>query len=209
MINNIDSGSTLRRKLRSGRQVRNDKSMKIYYITGNKYKLQHAEEYVRGSGIQVIGKELYISEIQSHDIEEVVRRKASDAWEIMKEPLIVSDSGWEIPALNGFPGPYMKDVNEWLGAEDFLNLMRNKQDRSIYLNHYIAVVIAGKSKIFKERARGIFVDEPQGVGSALDRVVMMDGSDCTIALNQEKVMFSADGAPIWQEVIEYLKNEDL
>lgn len=176
----------------------------IFYITANKYKLLHAKEYVRDSGIEIVGRELEIFEIQSDDLEQVVRKKAYDAWHMLQQPLIVSDSGWEIPALGGFPGPYMKDINNWFKPEDFLNLMKDKPNRSIYLNHMVVVVIAGRFKIFREKSRGEFVGQPKGAGSALDRVVMMDGCDMTIAENQEQGMFSADKSDLWKDIIEYL-----
>jgi XTP/dITP diphosphohydrolase len=174
--------------------------MEILYVTNNKYKLKHAIEYVKDLGIQIEGKALDVEEIQSQDIEKVVEHKARQAWDIIKKPLVVSDSGWEIPALNGFPGPYMADINKWFTAKDFINLMRGKNDRTIYLNHLIGAIKDGKIKIFSERTRGIIIDSPRGEGSALDQVVIMEGNKKTIAENQNIGLFSATGIELWAKV---------
>ena len=34
--------------------------------------------------------------------------------------IVVADTSWSIPSLNGFPGGYMKDVAEWFTPEDFI-----------------------------------------------------------------------------------------
>lgn len=177
--------------------------MKIYYVTSNKYKLEHAKQFVSGFGLEIVGKKLDIPEIQSQSIEEVVLYKAMAAWSEIKKPLVVSDSGWEIPALGGFPGPYMKDINQWFGSQDFLNLMRDKSDKSIYLNHMMVAVKDGISKVIEQKTWGIIIDEPHGEGSPIDRIVIMDGMSGTIAENQMKSIPSTDDADLWKQIAEY------
>lgn len=181
--------------------------MKIYYVTKNKHKLAHAIEYTKRSGIDIEQYQTDIPEIQAPTVQEVVKHKALQAWDDLKQPLIVSDSGWAIPALGGFPGPYMHDINNWFSPEDFLALMRGKQNRTIILNHLIAVVVDGEVKIFTEQTHGHFADQPHGQGSALDQVVIMDGSSKTIAENINQGDTSADGLAIWFEVIKYILAE--
>lgn len=180
-----------------------NENKKIYYITGNKYKLEHAKKFSGGFGIELTGKKLDIPEIQSKSVEEVALRKARDAWDLVKKPLVVSDSGWEIPALGGFPGPYMKDVNEWFTSEDFLNLMCDKSDRSVYLNHVMVAVKDGAPKVFTQKYCGTIIDEPHGEGLSLDRIVILDGMSGTIAQNQAKGSASTDDAPLWKSIEEY------
>ncbi len=47
-------------------------------------------------------------EIQG-DPEEILKHKLKRAYEMFKEPVLVDDVSVDIGALNGFPGPYMKD----------------------------------------------------------------------------------------------------
>lgn len=181
--------------------------MKIFYVTSNKYKLQHALNYTRGLNLQIEGKRLRLHEIQSSNIEEVVKDKALQAWNILKNPLVVSDSGWEIPILNGFPGPYMSGINKWFTSQDFINLMLGKKNRTIYLNHLVAAVKSGEVKIFSEKTKGEIINQPRGNGSSLDRVVIMEGSNKTIAENQNKVLLSTNGKKIWKEIFNYMAKD--
>ena len=61
-----------------------------------------------------------IDEIQGEDPEVILRDKAVKAYEIVRQPVLVSDDSWSIPALGGFPGAYMKSMNVWFKPEDFL-----------------------------------------------------------------------------------------
>ncbi|OQB05889.1 MAG: dITP/XTP pyrophosphatase [bacterium ADurb.Bin212] len=178
--------------------------MKILYVTKNDNKLAHAQQFTAGSGIEIKSSKIEVPEIQAASVHEVIKHKALSAWNLLQKPLIVSDSGWEIPALGGFPGPYMHHINSWFTPEDFLALMQKKQDKKIVLNHLIAVVLNGEPKIFTEKTYGKFISQPRGRGTSLDRVVVMGKSHGTIAENNNAGIVSADGQAIWSEIVEYI-----
>lgn len=50
-------------------------------------------------------------------MEAVLRAKARCAWESVRRPVIVEETGLELAALNGFPGPLVKWMLEAVGAE--------------------------------------------------------------------------------------------
>ena len=58
-----------------------------------------------------------LPEIQSLDMEAVLRAKARCAWESVRRPVIVEETGLELAAMNGFPGPLVKWMLEAVGAE--------------------------------------------------------------------------------------------
>ena len=58
-----------------------------------------------------------LPEIQSLDLEEVLGGKAREAWRTLRQPVIVEETGLELAALNGFPGPLVKWMLEAIGAE--------------------------------------------------------------------------------------------
>lgn len=84
----------------------------IFFITGNAYKFQIAQEALAGDGIELIQKELETPEIQSISIEEIASFSANWASNLLKESVIVSDAGYYIEAFNGFPGPFIKYINK-------------------------------------------------------------------------------------------------
>ena len=98
------------------------------------------------------------------------------AYEKAGQPVVVNDSSWEIPALGGFPGGYMKDVANWFTAEDFLALMKDKNDRRIILHDVVAYCDGDKLKVFTFDRYGVFVSEPRGEGVLMNQVVSMEGS---------------------------------
>jgi non-canonical purine NTP pyrophosphatase (RdgB/HAM1 family) len=106
--------------------------MKIKYVTGNQIKINFAKKQLDKYNIEIEQVRLEIDEIQSEDKFAVTTDKAQKAFEILKSPLFVTDTFWEIPALNGFPGAYMKYVNKWFSSEDFLALMKNKENRTSF-----------------------------------------------------------------------------
>ncbi len=103
----------------------------ITFITANRNKIQVAKDVLADFDIKVHPLTLDITEIQNYDPLEIAIQKAESAYKITKQPIVVHDSYWEIPALNGFPGGYMKDVTTWLTAENFIDLMQNQTDRRI------------------------------------------------------------------------------
>lgn len=137
---------------------------KILYITGNKYKFENAKKYAEKFGFDLIQKKIAIKEIQSDAIENIAQDKAKQAFDILKQPLIVSDSGWSVPSLKGFPGPYMHYINEWFEVEDFLKLMKGKKDRSIILKHIICAISSKGLKLFKKEIKGKFLKQAENRG---------------------------------------------
>lgn len=134
-------------------------------------------------GIEVTPQDVAIDEIQHHDPLEISRAKVRAAYAAVGAPVVVNDSLWEIPALGGFPGGYMKDVMQWLNAEDFLNLMRGKQDRRIILHDTVAYYDGREVKIFSPSQTGRFINQPRGDANTFQSIVVMDGSQHTIAEN--------------------------
>lgn len=180
---------------------------KIIYVTENKNKILYTQRIFDGHDIKVIQKKIEIDEIQSSSAEKIVKDKANKAYKIIKKPLIVSDSEWKIPALKGFPGPYMKYVNNWFSVNDFLNLMKSKQKRIIYLNHLICGIDKKGIKVFKRKIIGTFAKKPQGKGTPLDRLVIPEGEKYTIAKCHNLKLYSGKEEKSWKGLIKWVLGE--
>lgn len=134
----------------------------IYFATSNSDKIQIAQTVCNEIGIIVKPVKLDIDEIQGEDPELIVRDKARRAYEQFGKPLIVSDDTWDIRALNGFPGAYMKSINYWFKSEDFIRLMHGVEDRQITLHQFLAYTDGTITKIFKNDINGQVIDEIRG-----------------------------------------------
>lgn len=91
---------------------------KILFATNNQRKIREAMVACEKFDVEVEQVKLEIDEFQSNDPQKISKEKAEAAFLLVKKPVVVTDTFWNIPALNGFPGAYMKDVAEWLKPED-------------------------------------------------------------------------------------------
>ncbi len=186
---------------------------KLIFVTGNKYKIAEAEVSFKKYGLEFEAKPLDIDEIQNHEPLKITESKVRTSYEMLKRPVIVHDSNWSIPALSGFPGGYMKDVTSWFEPEDFLNLMRGKKDRSIYLIEMVAYFDGDNLKTFSEKHELEFVEEPRGFdGSSLDRVTKHRHEDKTVSeiydlQESGDDLVEDDTFQVWIDFLDWYKEE--
>ena len=186
---------------------------KIAFITGNPHKLEEDKSVLKDYDITIESLQFDIDEIQHYNPLEITKAKARAAYEKAGYPIVVNDSSWEIPALGGFPGGCMKDVANWFTAEDFLALMKDKNDRRIILHDVVAYFDGEQLKLFIYDQTGVFINQPRGEGTSMNQVVSMeDSGGLTIA---EEFALRHDGAEInpshfqhWQKFGEWFTDSD-
>lgn len=156
--------------------------MKIVFITSNDEKIRDAQFALKPFGFEVVKETLEIDEIQHHEPINIALAKAESAYSQLRRPLVINDSSWSIPALNGFPGGYMKDVAAWFTSRDWLLLMKDREDKRIFLHEVVVYIDDNGPQIFETLREGKFVDTPAGNnGSSFSRLVKMEGDDITIS----------------------------
>jgi len=84
----------------------------IVFVTGNEHKLKEFEHIL---GKTLISEPLDLPEIQSFDLEKVASYKAEEAYKILQKPVMVEDTGFYVEVLNGFPGPFVKYMEQTMG----------------------------------------------------------------------------------------------
>ena len=157
--------------------------MTILFATGNHRKITEATATLAPFGIAVEPVKVAIDEIQHHDPAEITKAKVRAAYAATGHPVVVSDTSWAIPALGGFPGGYMKDVSSWWSADNWLDVMRNQDDKRILCLEHVAYYDGNELRHFEQRYEGRFVDEARGrehEHEAFERVVILYG-DKTMA----------------------------
>lgn len=146
-----------------------DSDTPLPFGTTNPAKLA---EFSRILGYEVNGINLgEIDEIQSKDPLKVARRKAIDAYRANNGPVIVEDTSLALFAMNGLPGPYIK---EWSNSEseliDLCQAAQLKNDRRAIATVTIAVYDGGdvkdpESVQFRQGiTHGTIADQPDGSG---------------------------------------------
>ncbi|MDE1870413.1 MAG: hypothetical protein KGH71_05555 [Candidatus Micrarchaeota archaeon] len=158
--------------------------MRTDFITSNPLKLRIANEALDRYGVSVKQRIVQIKELQSFDIEEVALDKAKQAMVGARRPFIVSDDGFYINGLEGFPGALLKYVIPKIGDNKLLRLVDHERGAS-----FVNVIVFGdprkKSfKIFSTTTKGKLAIKATGsrkIGWAIERIFIPKGSSKSIA----------------------------
>lgn len=134
---------------------------RIAFVTGNAGKFATAREHLASLGVELEQVALDLDEIQSSSVQEVALHKAQQAFRVLRQPVIIEDSGFYIDELNGFPGPSVKFVIKSLGAEGIARLADQTATRTC---HFQGVLVY----IDDHGVPRIFVDEGDG-GTIADK----------------------------------------
>ncbi len=143
----------------------------IHIVTGNKNKYESAVKHLKSFGIGLKQSKLDIIEPQEENIEKVAKSKADQAFDILKEPVLVADTGWNISALNGFPGPFMHYVTDWFTVEDWENLFKGKAGEKVQIINVVAYKDLDNMKKFQAIRKATILEEPRGEGIPIDQLI--------------------------------------
>lgn len=130
--------------------------MKINYVTTNTLKSDIAKQFFSAiDGYELVQCTLAVPEIQDTSCEEIASKSALFAAKELGEPCVVMDAGFFIPALGGFPGPFVKYVNSWLSEEKYLQLLDENDDRTAYFTDALAIGFPdGTVQVFSHNTMG-------------------------------------------------------
>lgn len=124
---------------------------------------------------------LYIPEIQSLDLDEVIIHKAKTAYQKLKKPVLVEDVSFEIKALKGLPGTFIKFFLKTLGTEGTVSLIKG-QDTNTKVTAAAAIFDGKNLKVFKGAIYGILLPKDRGeYGFGFDKVFIPKGYKKTLA----------------------------
>jgi XTP/dITP diphosphohydrolase len=167
-----------------------------------------AEESLLDSGIVLKLARIEIPEIQSSVVEEIAEQSSIWASQHLNQPVAVTDTGFYIQALNGFPGPFVKFVNEWLSVEDYLNLMHGKEDRTVEIRECLAYCRPGEEPVsFCSSHLGQLATRPgRRKGTAIEQLVVPRGFSVPISeIPLEELVSYWAAAGNWQNLIQHLR----
>lgn len=153
---------------------------RIYFATTNKDKLAEAREIL---GLDVLGLEGEIDEIQSLSPEEVAVKKAKAYFDEYKKPLFVEDVSLVFNALNMLPGTYINDFSKALGNGGLVNLLKGKKNKNAIAQTTIVFVDQrGKTHTFVGRVNGKIASKPKGTqGFGWDSIFIPEKESKTFA----------------------------
>lgn len=145
-------------------------------VTGNPSKLAEARRLFP----RLDAEELDLPEIQSLNLESVLRAKAHEAYRQLERPVIVEETGLELLSLNGFPGPLVKWMLESIGAEGIARIVVTEGDPRATARCALMFYDGDREVLAEGTTSGVLVLPPRGDrGFGWDPVFEPDGSDRT------------------------------
>ncbi|MBI5045036.1 MAG: non-canonical purine NTP pyrophosphatase [Candidatus Levybacteria bacterium] len=147
----------------------------ISYITSNPHKAAHMSRLLNSSFSPI---SLAIPEIQSLDIDEVIREKAKAAYEVVKKPLFVDDISLTIHALGKLPGPFIKFFLSEIGADSLCRMISD--ERSALGEAALGYHDGQNIHIFHGQVKGKIAEKEMSEnGFGWDRIFIPEGFSIT------------------------------
>jgi XTP/dITP diphosphohydrolase len=175
----------------------------VVLVTGNLGKLAEAR---RLCGADLEAVEVDLPEIQSLDLITVLRAKGEEASHRLGRPLIVEETGLELDAMAGFPGPLVKWMLEAVGAEGIARAALALGDDRVTARCALLLLEPEREVVAVGETHGRVALPPRGDGGfGWDPVFVPDGENRTYAelSPEEKDRLSHRGRA-WRELVEQL-----
>ncbi|MDB5185014.1 MAG: RdgB/HAM1 family non-canonical purine pyrophosphatase, dITP/XTP pyrophosphatase [Candidatus Saccharibacteria bacterium] len=176
------------------------------FITSNDLKVLAARAVCEPRGVSFDRLSLDFVEIQADSGEAIAADKALQAYAHLKAPVVITDDSWIIPGLGGFPGPYMKYIDQYFTVDDYLRLCAELSDRTIILRQYIVYRDAQGEQAFVRDRVGVLLKAPRGEAEISHlRITSFDGGEHSVA-EQVAGGISAMGglATTWNDFCDWL-----
>lgn len=151
----------------------------ITLVTGNPNKLRELQAIMEG--MDLTAREIDVPEIQSMRLEEIVRAKARAAFEAVGSPVIVEDVSFEISALKGMPGPFVKWWAKSAGYEPALIVCGQTGDWGAKAICGSAYCDGDRLEYAEASVSGRLTEKSEGDGFGFDFYFVPEGYDQTFA----------------------------
>lgn len=179
--------------------------MSITIVTGNPGKVRELES-LSSEKLSFTLQCLEIDEIQSLDLENIVKDKAKKAYALVNKPIIVEDVSAGLASLNGLPGPFIKFFNKSLGSDALYKLSHARDE--VVTVRCLAAYFDGSNFIIGEGIITGTIVSPRGDnGFGFDAVIVPKGETKTMAemSPEQKIKISHRGKA-FRSLIEQLEN---
>lgn len=142
------------------------------FVTGNAGKLREVQALAPAS-MSLDSRSLELDEVQSLDLEKIVRHKLQQAYAAIGSAVIVEDTGAGLESLGGLPGPFVKFFVAELGSPALYRLSDKAADKVTV--SCVAGYYDGSTMLFGNGAITGMVCEPRGSnGFGFDPTIIPD-----------------------------------
>ncbi len=166
---------------------------RLVLVTQNEHKLRELAPIFKEFSMEFDTTSIEKWEVRSNDVETVALEAAKYAFEELKRPALVDDTGLYIEALEGFPMAYPAFVLETIGKKGILKLMEGVDERSAIFVSAVGFCDGSTLRAFKGVMEGsIGFEEIGEEGFGYDPIFIPDGYTKTYAqlTFEEKIAIS-------------------
>lgn len=132
----------------------------LIFVSKNPFKHNEAKQILEPLGITVEVDSTEIQELQTIDMEALVRDKAIKAFQRIGRPLYVEHTGLYLDLLGGFPGGLTQIFWDSLQKDRFSELFASQNHRALAKTH-IGYVDGQRVHVFKGEIAGRIVSPPR------------------------------------------------
>lgn len=157
----------------------NDSIPNICLITGNSGK---AREFSELLGLPIDHQKLDLTEVQALSVADVAWSKAEEAYDLLKRPVMVDDTGFNVHEWNGLPGALIAWFLKTVGTKGLLKMAVSLTDRNVDVTTAIGYADEDGVRVFTGTVSGTLPLEERGnEGFGYDPIFVPAGYDKTFA----------------------------
>lgn len=134
----------------------------IYFLSSNKYKIQEVQDILSSPHITVEAVSEKINEIQSDDMQAIVKDKVIKAYQIIARPIVVEQTGLLIEGFGNLPGGLTQIFWDSLKADKFSEFFTKNNTTSVIAKTVLAYCDGQRIHYFDGEISGEIVNPPRG-----------------------------------------------
>ena len=156
--------------------------MDLRFLTKNDHKFVEFQKLFEGTKYHLLKASDSIDEIQTENMEALVRDKAVKAFAKVKRPIFVDHTGLQFDFLGGFPGGLTEIFWNKLKNNRLAEIIGQSSQPAVTATTYLAYCDGRKINLFVGRLEGTIAREPRGPeGFQWDPIFIPNGFTETFA----------------------------
>jgi len=151
-------------------------------MSGNVHKITEVQRILSPVGVDIVPVSKKIEELQTEDVESLVRDKLTKAFDAIGRPLFVEHTGLYLSGLNGLPAGLTQIFWDRLEAERFADLVAGLGDAKVTAKTILGYCDGREIHMFEGAIDGTVPRKPAGpTDFQWDCVFVPDGHTQTFA----------------------------
>lgn len=136
--------------------------MKLRFLSANSHKIDEVRQILAPIGVETISVSQKVEELQTEDVDKLVRDKILKAFALIGRPIFVEHTGLYLDGLNGLPAGLTQIFWDRLEADRFSALVKGLGDQRVTARTVIGYCDGRKVSLFSGEVRGVVPPVPAG-----------------------------------------------